>query len=443
MPDAPPEIRDIYRRHVRGNALFRNRGDGTFEDVTLAARAEFGRWAWSSDAFDFDSDGWQDLYVGNGMFTRERRRDGRVDVDSFFWRQVVAQSPLDPEAGHALRRRLARDQPTPRRATGRRPSTSATCSCATTAREASTRSRAAPGSTSTRTAGRSRCSTTTATATRTSSCWRPGLRPSCASSATTTRPGAPLSPSAWSARKSNRDAVGARVTVETDQVRVTRIVQAGSGFISQHSKELLFGLGREPGHPQGDDRLAERPRRRPFRLPLNHRVWIEEGSDAVRSEPFAQGERAAARDAPRRPQRAERARVVGNLAVRALSRARLHAAGPRRVRSVRSPSLAGQPGGDPLLGDLGAAVPAGPRRAGAPRARRLPPRAPRSSPLAVDPPADEAKVRAAALGNGCPGPGRERRGGGHLFGPQPLSLRSPRGPAPADRVPGRTPRERS
>ena len=34
-PDAPPEIREIYRRHARGNALFRNRGDGTFEDVTL------------------------------------------------------------------------------------------------------------------------------------------------------------------------------------------------------------------------------------------------------------------------------------------------------------------------------------------------------------------------------------------------------------------------
>ena len=34
-PDASPEIREIYRRHARGNSLFRNRGDGTFEDVTL------------------------------------------------------------------------------------------------------------------------------------------------------------------------------------------------------------------------------------------------------------------------------------------------------------------------------------------------------------------------------------------------------------------------
>ena len=44
--------------------------------------------------------------------------------------------------------------------------------------------------------------------------------------------------------KSNRDAIGARVTVETDRGRVTRTVTAGSGFISQHSKELLFGLGK-------------------------------------------------------------------------------------------------------------------------------------------------------------------------------------------------------
>ena len=42
---------------------------------------------------------------------------------------------------------------------------------------------------------------------------------------------------------SNRDAIGARVSIETDRLRRTRVVQAGSGFLSQHSKELLFGLG--------------------------------------------------------------------------------------------------------------------------------------------------------------------------------------------------------
>ncbi len=56
-PDAPAGIRELYKRHARGNSLFRNRGDGTFEDVSLAAGAEMGRWAWSSDALDFDNDG--------------------------------------------------------------------------------------------------------------------------------------------------------------------------------------------------------------------------------------------------------------------------------------------------------------------------------------------------------------------------------------------------
>jgi len=41
----------------------------------------------------------------------------------------------------------------------------------------------------------------------------------------------------------NRDAIGARVTVETERLRRTKVVHAGSGFLSQHSKELLFGLG--------------------------------------------------------------------------------------------------------------------------------------------------------------------------------------------------------
>ena len=42
MPDAPADVRALYRRHARGNSLFRNRGDGTFEDVSLQARRRDG-----------------------------------------------------------------------------------------------------------------------------------------------------------------------------------------------------------------------------------------------------------------------------------------------------------------------------------------------------------------------------------------------------------------
>lgn len=42
--------------------------------------------------------------------------------------------------------------------------------------------------------------------------------------------------------RSNRDAVGAQVTVETGADKQVRLVGAGSGFASQHSARLYFGL---------------------------------------------------------------------------------------------------------------------------------------------------------------------------------------------------------
>src|SRR5206468_2003717 len=86
--------------------------------------------------------------------------------------------------------------------------------------------------------------------------------------------------------KSNRDAVGARVTVKTDQLRRTKLVQIGSGFLSQHSKELLFGLGKSSGTAEATIVWPSGLTQTVSGLPLNHRVWIEEGKGAVRTEPF-------------------------------------------------------------------------------------------------------------------------------------------------------------
>src|SRR5437868_2565055 len=92
--DAPEQVRALYRKHARGNSLFRNRGfrnNGidSFQEVSDSAGVEIGRWAWSSDAFDFDHDGFPDLYIANGMVSGP----SRDDLNSFFWRQVVANSP--------------------------------------------------------------------------------------------------------------------------------------------------------------------------------------------------------------------------------------------------------------------------------------------------------------------------------------------------------------
>lgn len=47
------------------NILYRNRGDGTFEDVTAKAHIDRtdGHYAFSVSTFDFDEDGWPDIFV--------------------------------------------------------------------------------------------------------------------------------------------------------------------------------------------------------------------------------------------------------------------------------------------------------------------------------------------------------------------------------------------
>ena len=67
--DLDTETRALYQRHARGNSLFQNRGDGTFQDVSVSAGVTEGRWAWGSNFADINNDGWQDLLVANGMVT--------------------------------------------------------------------------------------------------------------------------------------------------------------------------------------------------------------------------------------------------------------------------------------------------------------------------------------------------------------------------------------
>ncbi len=236
--EASSDVRGLYRRHARGNSLFRNLGDGRFEDQTLHARAEMGRWAWSSDALDFDSDGWEDLYVVNGMLTRERSRD---DLESFFWRQVVARSPLArvkatpyDDAWRAINQLLIHGSIASRqrnvflRNDGRggfdEVSGSIGLDLDQDGRSFAVLDLDRDGD--------------------------PDLAVMAARQAPHLRVfrndferrGASLAVRLVGTA-SNRDAVGARVTVETERLRRTKIVQAGSGFLSQHSKELLFGLG--------------------------------------------------------------------------------------------------------------------------------------------------------------------------------------------------------
>src|ERR1700730_13488569 len=86
--------------------------------------------------------------------------------------------------------------------------------------------------------------------------------------------------------KSNRDAIGAAVTVETGTLRQTKYLQAGSGFLSQHSKELFFGLGRDAGTARVSIRWPTGVTQTLQDLRVNQRIEVQEGSADFLARPF-------------------------------------------------------------------------------------------------------------------------------------------------------------
>ena len=61
-------VRERFRRFARGNTLLRN-VNGNFQDTSLSAGVNMGRWAWGSNFIDFNNDTFPDLVVANGYLT--------------------------------------------------------------------------------------------------------------------------------------------------------------------------------------------------------------------------------------------------------------------------------------------------------------------------------------------------------------------------------------
>jgi len=291
--DAPHETRALYRKHAMGNSLLNaaRKGPGAFafEDTTRTAGVGIGRWAWSSDSWDFDHDGFPDLYVANGMVSGPSHKDKNEDLNSFFWRQVVAKSPdeakpsHDYEQGWSAINELIRADGTwsgyernifyANNGDGTFSDISGVIGLDFLEdgrafaladfdhdgrQEVFLKNRNGPQL-------------------RLLKNVVENLPPSIAFRLRGT--------------KSNRDAIGAVVTLETDlgrEVRSlqSRSLQAGSGFLSQHSKDVFFGLGAAKGPVRASIRWPSGLVQQLHDLPITHRIWIEEGSEPSRMEPF-------------------------------------------------------------------------------------------------------------------------------------------------------------
>ena len=268
--DSPQPIRELYQKHAMGNSLLRNLGE-TFEDVTAGAGVGVGRWAWSSDALDFDHDGYPDLYITNGMVSGPDRED----LSSFFWRQVVAHSPDDARAAKEYEQgwnainELIRSDGTwsgyernifyanHRNGTFSDISGAAGLDFVEDGRSFALADFDRDG--------------------RQEICLKnrnaPQLR--------MLRNIAAKLPASIAFRlrgaKRNRDAIGAAITIETSVGRQRRMLQAGSGFLSQHSKVIFFGLGETVGPVNASIRWPSGTLQELQDLPANHELWVEEG----------------------------------------------------------------------------------------------------------------------------------------------------------------------
>jgi tetratricopeptide (TPR) repeat protein/peroxiredoxin len=277
--NAPEKVRALYRKHAMGNSLFRGGGDA-FQDKSAPAGVEMGRWAWSSDAWDFDHDGFPDLYVANGMVSGP----SRDDLNSFFWRQVVANSPVeakpaqDYEQGWNAINELIRSDETwsgyERNVfyANNRDGTFSDVSGAVGLDFIED--------------GRAFALADFDHDGRLEVFLKNRNGPQLRLLRNVMRDLAPSIAFRLRGSKSNRDAIGAAITVETGAGRQTHMIQAGSGFLSQHSKEVFFGLGGAKGPVRASIRWPSGLVQELRELPVNHRIWVDEGTEPSHMEAF-------------------------------------------------------------------------------------------------------------------------------------------------------------
>lgn len=64
-PDQPI-IYDQLLRQEMSNKLLLGQFDSSFKDATIEAAVQSSYWSWNARAADLDTDGYQDIYIGNG-----------------------------------------------------------------------------------------------------------------------------------------------------------------------------------------------------------------------------------------------------------------------------------------------------------------------------------------------------------------------------------------
>lgn len=102
-----------FHHQLEQNCLQLNNGDGTFSEIADLAGVEATDWSWGALSFDFDDDGWKDIFVCNGIakdltdqdflafFGNGETRDG-VIRGGFNYRDFIDKMPVTPVPNYAF-----------------------------------------------------------------------------------------------------------------------------------------------------------------------------------------------------------------------------------------------------------------------------------------------------------------------------------------------------
>lgn len=107
-------LKNDFHHQFTSNCLQLNNGDGTFSEIAGYAGTEATDWSWSALCFDFDNDGWKDIFVTNGIAKDLTNQDfldyfGSVDIrrqvvhTGFNYRSWLDKVPATPIANYAFR----------------------------------------------------------------------------------------------------------------------------------------------------------------------------------------------------------------------------------------------------------------------------------------------------------------------------------------------------
>lgn len=107
------KLKNDFHHQFTSNCLQLNNGDGTFSEIAQLSGVDATDWSWGALSFDFNNDGWKDIFVSNGISKDLTDQDfleyfssdevlSQVRKGGFDFKQMLDKMPATPIPNYAF-----------------------------------------------------------------------------------------------------------------------------------------------------------------------------------------------------------------------------------------------------------------------------------------------------------------------------------------------------